>query len=270
MVLCTLFQLLNATNLKYFWRKTKLDWIVSKLKKFLFRFRFEPAAYIRIDYSEMPGSKRQKKHYTDPSNQSSSQSFNKSFENLSSDSFAASPSKTKRKRVQVPNRLRKASGVDKEEMAKHVLWRRPFTTTYYFVLELFEILFSYFFKILKYRKTVVTLLLFVGLIVMSFNIPGTHLAVLYYLRKKILWCAYWLGLGVASSIGLGTGLHTFLLYLGPFIAQVTMAAYECDSLDFPEPPYPEKVVCPLNTTSNAESGENYFSSTAAMVFYFSS
>ena len=34
-------------------------------------------------------------------------------------------------------------------------------------------------------------------------------------------------LGVASSIGLGTGLHTFVLYLGPHIAKVTMAANEC-------------------------------------------
>lgn len=38
---------------------------------------------------------------------------------------------------------------------------------------------------------------------------------------------YWILLGVASSIGLGTGLHTFVLYLGPHIAKVTMAANEC-------------------------------------------
>lgn len=47
-------------------------------------------------------------------------------------------------------------------------------------------------------------------------------------------------LGILSSVGLGTGLHTFLLYLGPHIAQVTLAAYECGSLNFPEPPYPDE------------------------------
>lgn len=31
---------------------------------------------------------------------------------------------------------------------------------------------------------------------------------------------------------LGTGLHTFVLYLGPFIAQVTLAATECKSVNF--------------------------------------
>lgn len=103
---------------------------------------------------------------------------------------------------------------------------------------------------LAYRKTVISALLAVGLVVLSFNIEGAHQETLMFMHKKILWCLYWLGLGVASSIGLGTGLHTFLLYLGPFIAQVTLAAYECNSLDFPEPPYPEKVVCP-NTTESA-------------------
>lgn len=34
-----------------------------------------------------------------------------------------------------------------------------------------------------------------------------------YLEKRFLWCAYWVGLGILSSVGLGTGLHTFLLYL---------------------------------------------------------
>jgi len=31
---------------------------------------------------------------------------------------------------------------------------------------------------------------------------------------------YWIILGILSSIGLGTGLHTFVLYLGPWIAKV--------------------------------------------------
>ncbi|XP_053187631.1 vacuole membrane protein 1-like isoform X1 [Scomber japonicus] len=65
-----------------------------------------------------------------------------------------------------------------------------------------------------------------------------------YMEKKTLWCAYWVGLGILSSVGLGTGLHTFLLYLGPHIASVTLAAYECGTVDFPEPPYPDQIICP--------------------------
>ncbi len=69
-----------------------------------------------------------------------------------------------------------------------------------------------------------------------------------------LWCLWWVGLGVLSSVGLGTGLHTFLLYLGPHIAAVTMAAHECGSTEFPRPPYPDRIVCP-HTTEDEEPGK---------------
>ncbi|RMZ99924.1 vacuole membrane 1 [Brachionus plicatilis] len=139
----------------------------------------------------------------------------------------------------------------KEEMAKCVIWRRPFQTIYFFFLELSEIIFYYFCKLLTYRKLVLSFVLMSCLMTSGFYIQGSHLPVLIYLRKKFLWCMYWVGLGVASSIGLGTGLHTFLLYLGPFIAQVTLAAYECQSLDFPEPPYPEDIICPNSTDTSS-------------------
>ena len=138
---------------------------------------------------------------------------------------------------------------DKEEMGKHVLWRRPVQTLGLFVLEFVELVTDYLLKCLNYRKTVAGLMLLSALITLGFYTEGAHLPVLLYLRKKFLWSSYWVGLGVASSIGLGTGLHTFLLYLGPFIAQVTLAAYECNSLKFPEPPYPEDIICPSRTNA---------------------
>lgn len=48
----------------------------------------------------------------------------------------------------------------------------------------------------------------------------------------MFWYIWWVLLGVASSIGLGSGLHTFLLFLGPHIAKVTLTAYECGNLSF--------------------------------------
>lgn len=44
--------------------------------------------------------------------------------------------------------------------------------------------------------------------------------------------AWWVTLGFLSSFGLGTGLHTFVLYLAPFIASATLAATECARTDF--------------------------------------
>nr|XP_033492643.1 vacuole membrane protein 1-like isoform X3 [Epinephelus lanceolatus] len=106
------------------------------------------------------------------------------------------------------------------------------------------------------RQTVFGLLILLILLSIAYCIEGTHQKYVRYMEKKTLWCAYWVGLGILSSVGLGTGLHTFLLYLGPHIASVTLAAYECGSVDFPEPPYPDQIVCPQQsapaTSSDAE------------------
>ncbi|XP_017460665.1 PREDICTED: vacuole membrane protein 1, partial [Rhagoletis zephyria] len=83
------------------------------------------------------------------------------------------------------------------------------------------------------------------------KVDGPHLPYVTALYQRILWYAWWVLLGVLSSVGLGTGLHTFILYLGPHIASVTLAAYECNSLDFPEPPYPDQIICPSVESSTA-------------------
>jgi len=59
---------------------------------------------------------------------------------------------------------------------------------------------------------------------------GPHQPFVAWAGAVVLWAVWWIGLGVASSIGLGTGLHTFVLYLGPHIAKVTLVAYECNSV----------------------------------------
>jgi vacuole membrane protein 1 len=65
-----------------------------------------------------------------------------------------------------------------------------------------------------------------------------------------MYCLYWVWLGVLSSIGLGTGLHTFVLHLGPFIAEVTMAAWRCKSLDFET--RSGNIVCPATPDGAAD------------------
>uniref|UniRef100_A0A8B9H518 Vacuole membrane protein 1 n=1 Tax=Astyanax mexicanus TaxID=7994 RepID=A0A8B9H518_ASTMX len=38
--------------------------------------------------------------------------------------------------------------------------------------------------------------------------------------------------------------NVLVLLQGPHIASVTLAAYECGSVNFPEPPYPTQIICP--------------------------
>lgn len=72
------------------------------------------------------------------------------------------------------------------------------------------------------RKHWILLSITAALIYSLYAFPGLHKP-----REIIYFALYWILLGVASSIGLGTGLHTFVLYLGPHIAKVAMTATEC-------------------------------------------
>ncbi|XP_026466447.1 vacuole membrane protein 1-like isoform X2 [Ctenocephalides felis] len=132
----------------------------------------------------------------------------------------------------------------KAEREGLVLWRRPFTTLKYSTLESWMLLQTYGRKVREYKKTVVFLISLLLVMTALCRIQGPHQEWVALIRSNVWWVVYWTGLGVLSSVGLGTGLHTFLLYLGPHIAAVTIAAYECGALNFPEPPYPEDIICP--------------------------
>jgi hypothetical protein len=66
------------------------------------------------------------------------------------------------------------------------------------------------------------------------------LMIIQYVREVLAYLRFglwWVGLGVASSIGLGSGLHTFVLYLGPHIAMFTIRATQCGRVDLKCAPY---------------------------------
>nr|XP_016852826.1 PREDICTED: vacuole membrane protein 1 isoform X2 [Anolis carolinensis] len=144
-----------------------------------------------------------------------------------------------------PSSLGEQKRKDREERQGIVLWRKPLVTLQYFFLETLISLKEWTIKLWHRRSIVVSLLLLLSVLTSVYYIEGAHQQYVLYMEKKFFWCAYWVGLGILSSVGLGTGLHTFLLYLGPHIASVTLAAYECNSVDFPEPPYPDQIICPV-------------------------
>ncbi|KAJ3331866.1 Vacuolar membrane protease [Blyttiomyces sp. JEL0837] len=79
-------------------------------------------------------------------------------------------------------------------------------------------------------------------IAFAYGIDGPHQHSVRDIEREVLWYGWWTLLGIASSIGLGTGLHTFVLFLGPHIAKVTMTAYSCGHLNF-EVRGPNAFVC---------------------------
>ncbi|KAI8078317.1 hypothetical protein BDF21DRAFT_420265 [Thamnidium elegans] len=63
------------------------------------------------------------------------------------------------------------------------------------------------------------------------NTEGPYQLVVIGIQQVVVWYSTWFLLGVASSVAVGTGFHTFVVFLGPYIAQVTLAAYRCGSVD---------------------------------------
>uniref|UniRef100_A0A671EPE6 Vacuole membrane protein 1 n=1 Tax=Rhinolophus ferrumequinum TaxID=59479 RepID=A0A671EPE6_RHIFE len=143
-----------------------------------------------------------------------------------------------------PSSMNEKKRRDREERQNIVLWRQPLVTLQYFSLELLVILKEWTSKLWHRQNIVVCFLLLLAVLIATYYVEGAHQQYVQRIEKQFLLYAYWIGLGILSSVGLGTGLHTFLLYLGPHIASVTLAAYECNSVNFPEPPYPDQIICP--------------------------
>ena len=138
------------------------------------------------------------------------------------------------------------------------------TVVQYSTCELVYTLLEWTAALAQYRVSLlVTVVLVCGLVTLH-HTPSTYQDSLHSWEQYLAWCGWWVGLGILSSVGLGTGLHTFLLYLGPHIAAVTMAAYECNSLDFPAPPYPAQILCPAGA-GNTTAVEDTAADTAATV-----
>nr|XP_017021340.1 vacuole membrane protein 1 [Drosophila kikkawai] len=137
-----------------------------------------------------------------------------------------------------------------DECKSLVLWRRPVQTLNYAGLEVCQ------FLLFAYKKLMNMWLLgfsmFLGIICF---LPGPHADYVILCKHHLGFAIYWLFLGVLTSVGFGAGLHTFLLYLGPHIAAVTLAVQECGTLNFPAPPYPDMKICPPQPYQHQEFNE---------------
>ena len=96
---------------------------------------------------------------------------------------------------------------------------------------LFSIIVNATYKLLVVCVRHIVLILIVAFaITMFMTMDGPHAEYRQVMIDVGIFALYWIILGVASSIGLGTGLHTFVLYLGPHIARVTLAANQCNDV----------------------------------------
>ncbi|XP_073308977.1 vacuole membrane protein KMS1-like [Primulina huaijiensis] len=73
--------------------------------------------------------------------------------------------------------------------------------------------------------------------IIMLTVDGPHEKYIEEVMRYMRFVIWWVALGVASSIGLGSGLHTFVLYLGPHIALFTIKSMQCGRTDVKSAPY---------------------------------
>lgn len=104
-----------------------------------------------------------------------------------------------------------------------VIYRYPLKVLYLFWLVMIDWIVN-FYSYLKNHLTTMGIIVSIYLLAVIYNPWGTYETTLY-----IVW---WILLGILSSIGLGTGMHTGLLFLFPHIMFVCLAAETCGGLNF--------------------------------------
>uniref|UniRef100_A0A2P2KC94 Vacuole membrane protein KMS1 isoform X2 n=1 Tax=Rhizophora mucronata TaxID=61149 RepID=A0A2P2KC94_RHIMU len=125
-----------------------------------------------------------------------------------------------------------------QELEKLTLTTQPFKTLKFFVFAMIQYFKQSVFYLLAKGGLLMllsTAISAVGILVVTIDGPHEkHLEEFSHYLRFGLW---WVALGVASSIGLGSGLHTFVLYLGPHIAFFTIKAMQCGRVDLKSAPY---------------------------------
>jgi hypothetical protein len=125
-----------------------------------------------------------------------------------------------------------------QEVENLTLTTQPLKTSKFFVLAIFQYVKQSILYLLAkggWLMLLSTVAVAIGILIMT--IDGPHEKHVEELSRYIRFGLWWMALGVASSIGLGSGLHTFVLYLGPHIALFTIKAMQCGRVDLKSAPY---------------------------------
>ena len=116
----------------------------------------------------------------------------------------------------------------KEYISKDLsLLYNPIDTSYYFGLAaknyILEFLIQFKFAVISFA------VISIGYYGIHF-VEGPHMETVKFLDEIGIFAGWWIGLGILSSVGFGSGLHTFVLYLGPHVANVALIAGECNTV----------------------------------------
>ncbi|KAJ1867777.1 Protein kinase of the Mitotic Exit Network [Coemansia sp. RSA 989] len=124
------------------------------------------------------------------------------------------------------------SSTDALQQEQVSFFRSPFKVSYYSLLYLQKQFRATVGYVVQYPQTLAYSAALGCIYTALHFVDGPHVSTFHSVDAWIGWYVYWVALGVLSSVGLGAGLHTFVLFLGPHIARVTLMAHECTSMAF--------------------------------------
>lgn len=113
------------------------------------------------------------------------------------------------------------------------IFQAPLTTLKLFVTVLVEASLNSARWILVNRSiSLYPLLVLIAVYLVAANTDGPHRELVTEVEVWTQFVVWWIGLGVLSSIGLGTGMHSGMLFLFPHILKVVLAVEKCNSTNF--------------------------------------
>jgi hypothetical protein len=120
----------------------------------------------------------------------------------------------------------------RQDVERLTLWQRPFSTLYVFSSAAAFFIYQFILHVLNHP---IFLRLFVPVLffwVFATLVPGVYTPFVNSVEFAVEYVVWWVGLGILSSIGLGSGLQTGVLFLFPHILKVCLTAESCKTVDF--------------------------------------
>lgn len=121
-----------------------------------------------------------------------------------------------------------------DEIEDLVLWKRPLSTLYHFGDVLKDLIASPMRAVMDPKNIAIVGPAACALFALfaARHVKGPHTASLERMEHQFWYTIWWFMLGVASSVGLGTGAHTGTLFLFPHICAVVRTAENNKKVDF--------------------------------------
>lgn len=111
------------------------------------------------------------------------------------------------------------------------LWRRPVLTLYHFGAHAATNLIHFAVVTASHPATIFVALPLLVLYA-SLKYAGVAVEAVAEADQVVKFAVWWLGLGVLSSVGLGTGMHSGILFLFPHMLKVCLTAEKCRNVAF--------------------------------------